>query len=63
MLESDDIEQARDYAGWIVALTGGKARYWRVKALGKWLTHLWTGETRYRTTSLLDQFNHEIRTR
>ena len=63
MLESDDMEQAREYAGRIVALTGGKALYWRDKALGKGLTHLRTGETRYRATSLLEWFNREIRVR
>ena len=51
----DVMEQALDYAGRIVALTGGKALYWRVKALDKWLTHL--GESRCRATSLLERFN------
>lgn len=63
LLGSDDMEQARDYAARIVALTGGKALYWCVKALGKGLTHLRTGESRYRTTSLLERFNREIRAR
>ena len=40
LLESNDMEQARERAGRIVALTGGKARHWRVKALEKGLTHL-----------------------
>ena len=44
--DDDDMEQARDYARRIVALTGGKALYWRVKALDKGLTRLWTGESR-----------------
>ena len=57
------MEQARDYAGRIVALTRGMALRWRVKALEKRLTHLRTGETRYRTTSLLERFNSEIRAR
>ena len=35
LLESDDMEQARGHAGRIVALTRGKALYWRVKALRK----------------------------
>ena len=39
LLESDDRERARGYAGRIVALTGGKALYWRVKALENGLTH------------------------
>ena len=60
---ADDMEQAREYADRIVALTGGKALYWRVKALDKGLTHLRTGESRYRTTSLLERFNREIRVR
>ena len=63
LLDADDMEQARDYAGRIVALMGGKAFYWRVKALERGLAHLRTGETRYRTTSLLDRFNREIRGR
>ncbi len=63
LLGSDDIEQAREYAGRIVALTGGKALRWCVKALRKGLTHLRTGETRYRTTSLPERFNREIRAR
>ena len=57
------MEQVRAYAGRIMALTGGNALYWCVKALGKWLTHLRTGETIYRTTSLLERFNREIRVR
>ena len=61
LLESDDIEQARAYAGRIVALTGGKALYWCVKALEKGLAHLRTGESIYRATSLLERFNREIR--
>ena len=63
LLESDDMEQAREHAGRIVALTRGKALLWRVKALRKGLTHLRTGESRYRTTSLLERFNREIRAR
>ena len=44
LLGSEDMEQAREYARRIVALTGGKALYWCVKALDKGLTHLRTGE-------------------
>ena len=43
LLGSDDMGQAREYAGRIVALTGDKALYWRVKALEKRLTHLRRG--------------------
>ena len=43
LLGSEDMEQAREYAGRIVALTGGKARHWCNKALRKGLTHLRTG--------------------
>ena len=57
------MEQARERAGRIVALTGGKALRCRVKALRKGLTHLRTGETRYRATSLLERFNREIQAR
>ena len=57
------MERARDYAGRIVALTGGKALCWRVKALEKGLAHLRTSESKYRATSLLDRFNREIRAR
>ena len=63
LLGSDDIKQARAYAMRIVALTGGKALHWCIKALRKALTHLRTGEARYRTTSLLERFNREIRAR
>ena len=55
------MEQARENAGWIVALTGGKAWRWRVKALRKGLAHLRTGEARCRATSLLERLNREIR--
>ena len=40
LLRSDDMDQAREYAGRIVALAGGKYQYRGVKALGKGLTHL-----------------------
>ena len=40
LLGSDDMDQARKCAGQIVALTRGKALYWRVKALEKGLAHL-----------------------
>ena len=63
LLVSDDMDQARKRSGRIVALTDGKALYWCVKALEKGLTHLRAGESRYRTTSLLDRFNREIRGR
>ena len=63
LLGVDDMEQARAYAGRIVALTGGKAIYWRVKALRKELPHLRTGESKYHATSLLERFNREIRAR
>ena len=60
LLGSNDMEQARGYTSRIIALTGEKALYWRNKALGKGLTHLRTGEPKYRTTSLLERFNREI---
>ena len=63
LLYADDMEQAREHAGRIVALTRGKALRWRVKALRKGLTHLRTGATRYRATSFLERFKREIRTR
>ena len=63
LLDADDMEQARERAGRIVALTRGKALRWRVKALRKGLTHLNTGETKYRTTSLLERLNREMRAR
>ena len=40
LLVADDMERARECASRIVALTGGKARHRRVKALEKGLTHL-----------------------
>ena len=43
LLGANDMEQARECAGRIVALTDGKAIYWRVKAFSKGLTHLRTG--------------------
>ena len=64
LLESDDMDQARECAGRVVPLTGIKALYWCVKALRKGLTHLrqarldtarhgyWSGSTgRYEPTS------------
>ena len=45
-----DMEQARAYAGRMLALTSGKSLYWRVKALGKGMTHLRTSKTRYHAT-------------
>ena len=63
LLESNDMEQAQEYAGRIIALTREKAIYWCVKALEKGLTHLRTGESRYRATSLLERFNREMRAR
>ena len=63
LLDADDKEQARERAGRIVALARGKALRWCVKALRKGLTHLRTGESRYRTTSLLERFNREIQVR
>lgn len=63
LLESDAMERARGYAGRIVAVTGGKARYWRVKTLRKGMTHPRTRESKYLTTSLLECFNSEIRAR
>ena len=56
LLGSDDIEQAAENAGRVVALTRGKA-------LRKGLTHPWTREARCRATSLLERFNREIRSR
>lgn len=44
LLGADDMEQARDYARRIMALTDGKALHWCVKALDKGLTHLRTGK-------------------
>ena len=63
LLDADDIEQAREHAGRIVALSHGKALRWRVKALEKGLTHLRKGESRCRATSPLERFNREIRVR
>lgn len=63
LLRADDMGQAREYAGRIMALTGGRALYWCVKALDKELTHLRPRKSRYRTTSLLERFNRDIRAR
>ena len=63
LLASDDIETARMLADRIVKLAGGRARYWCVKALGQGLSHLRTGQVRYKTTSRLERFHREIRRR
>ena len=57
------MEQAREYVGRIMALAGVEEWHWRVKVLGKGLPHLRTSATRYRTTSLLERFNREMRRR
>ena len=60
LLGADDMEQAREYAGRIVALTGRQGALLACQSVAKEVD---AGETRYRATSLLERFNREIRAR
>ena len=55
--------QARIHAERAVYLSEGEAGYWREKALSKGLAHLASGQSRYKTTSLLERLNRELRRR
>jgi transposase-like protein len=63
LLESQDWEEAQQWAQRLSRLTGGKAGYWCDKALEKGLTYLRTGQAPWRTTSRLERFNRELRRR
>ena len=63
LLRSESVAQARIHAAHAVYLSGGEAGYWREKALSKGLTHLVSGQSRYKTTSLLERLNRELRRR
>ena len=55
--------QARIHAELAVYLSEGKAEYWCRKALSKGLAHLASGQSHYKTTSLLERLNRELRRR
>ena len=63
LLRSESMAQARIHAEHAVYLSEGKAEYWCRKALSKGLTHLASGQSRYKTTSLLERLNRELRRR
>lgn len=63
LLRSGSVAEARIHAERAVYLSGGQARYWCEKALSKGLTHLASGQPRYKTTSLLERLNRELRRR
>ena len=63
LLRSESVLEARMHAKRTVYLSGGEARYWCEKALSKGLTHLVSGHSRYKTTSLLERLNRELRRR
>ncbi len=63
LLRSESVAQARIHAERVVYLSGGEAGYWCEKALNKGLAHLVSGQSRYKTTSLLERLNRELRRR
>ena len=63
LLRSESVAQARIHAERAVYLSGGEAEYWCEKALNKGLAHLVGGQSRYKTTSLLERLNRELRRR
>ena len=63
LLRSESVAQARIHAQHAVYLSEGEAEYWCEKALSKGLAHLVSGQSRYKTTSLLERLNRELRRR
>ncbi len=63
LLRSESVDEARTHAKHVVYLSGGEAEYWCEKALDKGLAHLVSGQSRYKTTSLLERLNRELRRR
>ncbi len=63
LLRSESVAQVRIHAERAVYLSGGEAEYWCEKALNKGLAHLVSGQSRYKTTSLLERLNRELRRR
>lgn len=63
LLRSESVAQARIHAEHAVYLSEGEAEYWCGKALSKGLAHLVSGQARYKTTSLLERLNRELRRR
>ena len=63
LLRSESLAEARTHARHVVYLSEGEAEYWCEKALSKGLAHLESGQSRYKTTSLLERLNRELRRR
>ena len=63
LLRSESLAEARIHAEHAVYMSEGEAEYWCEKALNKGLTHLASGQSRYKTTSLLERLNRELRRR
>lgn len=63
LLRSESLAEARIHAEHAVYLSEGEAEYWCEKALSKGLAHLESGQSRYKTTSLLERLNRELRRR
>ena len=63
LLRSENVAEARIHAQHAVCLSEGEAEYWCEKALRKGLAHLASGQSRYKTTSLLERLNRELRRR
>ena len=63
LLRSESMAQARIHAEHAVYLSEGKAEYWCEKALSKGLAHLSSGQSHYKTTSLLERLNRQNRRR
>ena len=63
MMSSRSVSEARIHAVLAVAFSDGESERWCERALSKGLTHLATGQTRYKTTSPLERLNREFRRR
>ena len=63
LLESAGWAEAEEHAREAIIRSGGEVLEWCRKALGNGLTHLKTGQEKYRTTSPLERQNREYRRR
>ena len=63
LLESDSRAEAEEHARETIIRSRGEALEWCRKTLGKGLTHLRTGQEKYRTTFHLERKNREYRRR
>ena len=62
-MESGSRAEAEEHAREAIVRSGGEGLQWCRKALGKGMTHLRTGQEKYRTTSHLERQNREYRSR